>query len=187
MKSWCRSGQSCFKTCDLTLSQLSLSFQLGYSVILTHTHTHTLAHTLTHSLCLSDTDSALSALGEKTEAHTISTASQWGDAAKSRQSSHSTGAFRCTREKETTSEGGKLAPCQHKIGVLLTEERHRLKERKADLLGCGWYSSDMISLPSLKSWPVCDLDLWVFCFWWLCCHGFLKEIEQRGFQRRRAF
>lgn len=36
------------------------------------------------------------------------------------------------REKETTSGGGKLAPCQHNIGVLLTEERHRLKESRAE-------------------------------------------------------
>lgn len=55
MKSWCRSGQSCFKTCDLTLTQLSLSlFPAGL-----HCNEHTRTHAHSH---LSDTDSLLSAL-----------------------------------------------------------------------------------------------------------------------------
>ncbi|MEQ2288198.1 hypothetical protein AMECASPLE_020305, partial [Ameca splendens] len=68
---------------------------LGYSV--THTHTPTHMHGHTHSLCLHARHRRSTySVGGRTEAHTISAASQWGDAAKSRQSGHSTGAFRRT-------------------------------------------------------------------------------------------
>ncbi|MEQ2240790.1 hypothetical protein ILYODFUR_018729 [Ilyodon furcidens] len=88
-------------------------------------------HGHSHSLCLHARHRRSTySVGGRTEAHTISAASQWGDAAKSRQSGHSTGAFRRTREREraTTSEEGKLGP----PFISAEEFRETLKERRRE-------------------------------------------------------
>lgn len=189
MEGWCKEvNKACF-ICFLSLAERG-SLALRYVIWLPlssaslslfpaglHCNTGTCTLTHTRSACLTQT--LLKAL-ERTEAHTISTASQWGDAAKSRQSGHSTGAFRRMREEGTTSEEGKLAPCHHNIGVFFLTEKRHWRRRRVDLHECGWHSSDMISLPSLKSWPVCDTHPRVFCFWWLVVlPRILKAAEQQ--------
>ncbi|MED6268229.1 hypothetical protein CHARACLAT_020200 [Characodon lateralis] len=111
-------------------------------------------HGHSHSLCLHARHRRSTySVGGRTEAHTISAASQWGDAAKSRQSGHSTGAFRRTRERERATTNGQA--------VILTE-----------LLPL----SELLRLGLTMSWL---LAMWISLGFLLLCQATLYQTIQQ--------
>lgn len=112
----------------LSLSSISLSFQLGYIVIHTHTHTH--ARSLTHSLCLSDTDSLLSALERGLRLTLSAQLLNGGTQPRAdRAVIPLEPSAACVRRRRQV-RGAKLAPCHHNTGVLLTGEETQTEERR---------------------------------------------------------
>lgn len=69
--------------------------------------------------------------------------------------------------------GGKLAPYHHNVGLLLTGDRHRLKEEE-DRRCCMHVADTAVTWSAchqLRCWSVCDTR----CFWWLCCPRISKR------------
>ena len=156
----------------ISLSSLSL-FPAGlHCKTHTHTHTRTLTHTLSRSASLTQT-LYLVRWREDWGSHYQLSFSMGGRSQEQTEQSFHWSLPPHAWEGADKWRGGKLAPCHHNVGLLLTGDRHRLKEEE-DRRCCMHVADTAVTWSAchqLRCWSVCDTG----CFWWLCCPRISKK------------